>query len=156
MSAKRVMMFWEIVVCAVMPAIPAFPPEAAAQERTQAEVARDLRSADTIRIRAALNEFARIPVAEQTPELRRALVEALERERANPMFGDMHMLVGMVEAALEIGRAGDPVAIPVLRSSPCPDGPYSKSWRLWAIPRSGPFSTRLPRLRAGHPWWGTR
>ncbi len=107
-------MFWLIVVCAVIPAITAFPPEAAAQERTQAEAARDLRSADTIRIRAALNEFAMVPVAEQTPELRRALVEALEREHASPMFRDSHVLVGLARATIEIGRVGDPVAIPAL------------------------------------------
>ena len=112
---------------------------ASAQESTQFAIAQALRSADTGGFRTAMGEMLRIPVAEQGPELRAAIVDVLRRhQEGNTDLGDVHAVVAFAEVALEIAQTGDPVAIPALASFPM------AGWRIyWAL-----VSLGEPALRA--------
>lgn len=112
---------------------------ASAQESTQFAIAQALRSADTVGFRAAMGEMIRIPVAEQGPELRAAIVDVLlQQQREGTILRDGHVVVALAEVALEIAQTGDPIAIPALAAFPM------MGWRIyWAL-----VSLGEPALRA--------
>ena len=93
--------------------------QATAQESTQFAIAQALRSPDTVGVRAAMGDMLQVPVAEQSTELRAAVVDLLLRQReGNASLRDGHVVAALAEVALEIAQAGDPVAIPALATFP--------------------------------------
>lgn len=95
----------------------AFRQDAAAQQPTQAAIAQALRSTDTVGVRAAVEEMVQIPVAQQGPELRAAVVDLLAQEgEARTWRGNI--VESLTNAVLEIAQTGDPVAIPALAAFP--------------------------------------
>ena len=95
---------------------PSVPQRAIAQQPVQLAIAQSLRSTDTVGVRAAMGEMFRIPVAEQGPELRAAVVDFLLRQREGSTSLRYYAPAELAEVVLEIALTGDPVAIPGLAS----------------------------------------
>lgn len=114
-------------------------PDLAAQEPAQLAIAQALRGTDTVGVRAVLGDMLRIPVAEQGPELRAAIVDFLLRQKeGSGSLRDGHVVAELTEVALEIAQTGDPTAIPALAAFPM------GGWRIyWAL-----VSLGEPALRA--------
>lgn len=117
---------------------PGVPQRAIAQQPVQLAIAQALRSTDTVGVRAAMGEMFRIPVAEQGPELRAAVVDFVLRQREGSTSLRYYAPAELAEVVLEIAQTGDPVAIPGLAAFPM------GGWRIyWAL-----VSLGEPALRA--------
>ena len=129
---------------------PGVPQRAIAQQPVQLAIAQSLRSTDTVGVRAAMGEMFRIPVVEQGPELRAAVVDFLLRQReGSTSLRDGHVVAELTEVALEIALTGDPVAIPALAAFPM------GGWQIyWALVSLGEPALRAVLEAASSPAHG--
>lgn len=100
---------------ACMGLAPSVDGAAAQEEASQAAIARDLRSDAAAHVADALVLYKRIPEQQRSPELKRALVDAVVRHQmgiGSQRSGELD--ASLVEEMLELGRSGNPVVIPAL------------------------------------------
>lgn len=96
-----------------------------------------------------MEQMFRIPVAEQGPELRAAVVDFVLRQREGSTSLRYYAPAELAEVVLEIAQTGDPLAIPALAAFPM------TGWQIyWALVSLGEPALRAVLEAASSPAHG--